>query len=125
MQSDDEAQGPAGLVATSGRAKSVSRVETRPPPCEAVQHHPGGFISAAKRHGDWAGGRGVRGGWDCEVNCDCSFLSGGEERGWRFSGDESFHDPSQQHAPQLDAGQSLGVVVQGRRPSGGRRSPRL
>ncbi|KAI3336522.1 phosphoglycerate mutase-like protein [Xylariaceae sp. AK1471] len=28
--------------------------------------------------------------WTCEVNSDCSFLRGGEERGWRFSGDESF-----------------------------------
>lgn len=30
----------------------------------------------------WIGGRGVAGGWDCVVNCDCSFLSRGEERGW-------------------------------------------
>ncbi|KAI1743624.1 RNA polymerase III transcription initiation factor complex component [Xylaria scruposa] len=29
-------------------------------------------------------------GWTCEVNSDCGFLRGGEERGWRFSGDESF-----------------------------------
>ncbi|KAI0866830.1 RNA polymerase III transcription initiation factor complex component [Xylaria cubensis] len=28
--------------------------------------------------------------WICEVNSDCGFLRGGEERGWRFSGDESF-----------------------------------
>ncbi|KAI0408618.1 RNA polymerase III transcription initiation factor complex component [Xylaria palmicola] len=28
--------------------------------------------------------------WTCEVNSDCSFLRGGEERGWKFSGDESF-----------------------------------
>ncbi|GIZ46928.1 hypothetical protein CKM354_001003300 [Cercospora kikuchii] len=35
-------------------------------------------------------GRGVAGGWDCEVNGDCSFLTGGEERGWHFTGDESF-----------------------------------
>ncbi|TGJ80578.1 hypothetical protein E0Z10_g8176 [Xylaria hypoxylon] len=28
--------------------------------------------------------------WTCNVNSDCSFLHGGEERGWRFSGDESF-----------------------------------
>ncbi|OAQ70392.1 RNA polymerase III transcription initiation factor complex component [Pochonia chlamydosporia 170] len=32
------------------------------------------------------------GGWDCELNSDCSFLSGGAERGWRFTGDESFPD---------------------------------
>lgn len=31
---------------------------------------------------EWRGGRGVGGGWKCEVNGDCSFLSGGEERGW-------------------------------------------
>jgi transcription factor C subunit 7 len=30
----------------------------------------------------WKGGKGVGGGWDCVANCDCSFLSGGEERGW-------------------------------------------
>ncbi|KAL1898001.1 C6 zinc cluster transcription factor-like protein [Sporothrix stenoceras] len=30
----------------------------------------------------WTHGRGVGGGWDCAVSCDCSFLSGGEERGW-------------------------------------------
>lgn len=31
---------------------------------------------------DWQGGRGVGGGWDCVANGDCSFLSGGAERGW-------------------------------------------
>lgn len=30
----------------------------------------------------WKGGKGVAGGWNCEVNGDCSFLAGGEERGW-------------------------------------------
>ncbi|EFQ28445.1 phosphoglycerate mutase [Colletotrichum graminicola M1.001] len=30
----------------------------------------------------WRNGRGVGGGWVCELNSDCSFLSGGEERGW-------------------------------------------
>lgn len=69
--------------------------------------------------GDWKDGRGVGGGWLCEVNGDCSFLSGGEERGWRFSGDESFADPGQ-NGTQQDAGVELGVVVQGRS-----RNPRL
>lgn len=36
----------------------------------------------ATRVPDWSGGRGVGGGWDCAVNGDCSFLSGGAERGW-------------------------------------------
>ncbi|KAL4976960.1 histidine phosphatase superfamily [Aspergillus desertorum] len=39
---------------------------------------------------EWEGGRGVGGGWDCVVNGDCSFLSGGAERGWHFNGEESF-----------------------------------
>ncbi|KAK0646568.1 histidine phosphatase superfamily [Cercophora newfieldiana] len=43
------------------------------------------------RCAEWRGGRGVSGGWDCLLNSDCSFLSAGEERGWRFSGDESFN----------------------------------
>ncbi|KAL1296742.1 hypothetical protein AAFC00_000212 [Neodothiora populina] len=44
---------------------------------------------------NWKNGSGVMGGWDCVMNGDCSFLSQGEERGWRFSGDESFlRDPN-------------------------------
>ena len=31
---------------------------------------------------DWRDGKGVAGGWDCVLNGDCSFLDGGEERGW-------------------------------------------
>lgn len=31
---------------------------------------------------NWEGGKGVGGGWDCVGNGDCSFLSGGAERGW-------------------------------------------
>ena len=30
----------------------------------------------------WKDGKGVKGGWNCELNGDCSFLRGGEERGW-------------------------------------------
>jgi transcription factor C subunit 7 len=30
----------------------------------------------------WRGGNGVGGGWELKVSGDCSFLSGGEERGW-------------------------------------------
>ncbi|KAL4880979.1 histidine phosphatase superfamily [Aspergillus karnatakaensis] len=39
---------------------------------------------------EWEGARGVGGGWDCVLNGDCSFLSSGAERGWHFSGEESF-----------------------------------
>ncbi|PHH61823.1 hypothetical protein CDD81_7926 [Ophiocordyceps australis] len=34
--------------------------------------------------------RNIIGGWTCDLNSDCSFLSGGEERGWKMSADESF-----------------------------------
>jgi transcription factor C subunit 7 len=30
----------------------------------------------------WKEGRGVGWGWECTISGDCSFLSGGEERGW-------------------------------------------
>lgn len=33
---------------------------------------------------DWRQGKGVQGGWTCVKNGDCSFLSGGAERGWKF-----------------------------------------
>ena len=39
---------------------------------------------------DWKRNGGVSGGWDCVLNSDCSHLTQGAERGWRFSGDESF-----------------------------------
>ncbi|KAJ5211068.1 hypothetical protein N7491_010885 [Penicillium cf. griseofulvum] len=39
----------------------------------------------------WQNGHGVGGGWDCVANGDCSFLSGGAERGWHFDGEESFN----------------------------------
>jgi len=40
-------------------------------------------------------GNGIKGGWISILNGDCSFLEGGEERGWKFSGDEKFlRDPN-------------------------------
>ena len=39
-------------------------------------------------------GNGVVGGWDLIKNGDCSFLSGGEERNWWFSGEESWDFPT-------------------------------
>ena len=57
----------------------------------------------------WKNGAGVGGGWNCELNGDCSFLSGGEERGWRFSGDESFI--ASKAATTKDTSE-LGVVVE-------------
>lgn len=45
------------------------------------------------------------GAWQCELDSDCSFLSSGEERGWRFSGDESF--PGTGSLSQAEAGSKL------------------
>ncbi len=39
---------------------------------------------------EWRTNGGVAGGWDCVLNSWCEHLSGGEERGWHFHGDESF-----------------------------------
>jgi transcription factor C subunit 7 len=65
---------------------------------------------------NWRNGNGVAGGWTCEMNGDCSFLEGGEERGWAFSGDESFiTSTADGKAPQLDAGSGLGRVVEGKK----------
>jgi transcription factor C subunit 7 len=52
-----------------------------------------------RRIGPQAGLKGIGGGWDCTLNSYCGFLSGGEERGWYISGEESFVDfstPSQE-----------------------------
>lgn len=44
---------------------------------------------------DWITGKDAVGGWNCVLNCDCTHLSGGGERGWHFSGDESFPNTSE------------------------------
>ncbi|KAH8890749.1 PGAM-domain-containing protein [Thozetella sp. PMI_491] len=82
--------------------------------------------SARPRAPQWRGGPGVAGGWNCELNSACDFLSGGEERGWRFAGDESFRKLG---PDGTDAG-NLGTVVEGSGEARSRRerpskSPRL
>lgn len=42
---------------------------------------------------NWRNGNGVVGGWDQIINGDCSFLSGGEQRNWWFSGEEAWDFP--------------------------------
>ncbi|KAF1948894.1 phosphoglycerate mutase family protein [Byssothecium circinans] len=34
--------------------------------------------------------KGVVGNWECELNSETNYLSGGAERGWKFNGEESF-----------------------------------
>lgn len=48
----------------------------------ASRDDPSNGSDAALSRESWKNGSGVGGGWTCEVNSDCSFLSGGEERGW-------------------------------------------
>ncbi|KAJ5088682.1 hypothetical protein N7456_012298 [Penicillium angulare] len=58
----------------------------------------------------WIGG-GVGGGWDCLKNGDCTFLSGGAERGWHFSGEESFDTGPMAPPSDLPSGASLGTKL--------------
>ncbi|OTB08380.1 hypothetical protein M426DRAFT_7697 [Hypoxylon sp. CI-4A] len=46
---------------------------------------------------------GLYGGWACELDSDCSFLRDGEERGWKFSGDESFIETDENSSWSMDA----------------------
>ncbi|KAK7989714.1 hypothetical protein PG989_010029 [Apiospora arundinis] len=88
----------------------------RPRTSTGVPHAPSGAFSnstqSTNRNATWADGSGVSGGWDCEADSDCSFLRGGEERGWRFSGDEDF--VSLGSGTLEDARAGLGVIVEKR-----------
>ncbi|KAK0618702.1 Transcription factor tau 55 kDa subunit [Lasiodiplodia hormozganensis] len=55
----------------------------------------------------WREGRGVAGGWDCVINGDCSFLTNGEERGWKFSGDEAFLTDPNAFNDKLNTGEPV------------------
>ncbi|KAI1265091.1 phosphoglycerate mutase-like protein [Xylariaceae sp. FL1019] len=52
--------------------------------------------ATGSRTPSWRCGINMSSSWTCEANSTCNFLSGGEERGWRFSGDESFIDFSEE-----------------------------
>ncbi|KAI5815875.1 histidine phosphatase superfamily [Pyronema omphalodes] len=52
---------------------------------------------------NWMNG-GVMGGWHQEKNGDCSFLAGGEERNWWFTGDESWDFPLKTDTKAVDVG---------------------
>ncbi|KAK4106582.1 phosphoglycerate mutase-like protein [Parathielavia hyrcaniae] len=60
---------------------------------------------------EFRGDRGLPGGWDCELNSDCAHLSLGEERGWAFSGDESFKDMAAGQSMLNTTTTGLGVAV--------------
>ncbi|KAI1413723.1 phosphoglycerate mutase-like protein [Hypoxylon sp. FL1857] len=96
-------------VARDGR-ESRSQVPPQIDPAGNVDPHP--HDSRWPDLGSPRGGEiGLYGGWTCELDSDCSFLSGGEERGWRFSGDESFLevDDSELWRSNVDSDTSTGV----------------
>ncbi|KAF2467676.1 phosphoglycerate mutase family protein [Lindgomyces ingoldianus] len=59
-------------------------------------------LSTFARRGD---AEGVLGNWECVGNAETGYLSGGEERGWKFNGEENFStDPDpidERQAPKL------------------------
>ncbi|KAI5855572.1 phosphoglycerate mutase-like protein [Durotheca rogersii] len=54
---------------------------------------------------------GLNGGWICELDSDCSFLRCGEERGWRFTGDESFIEVDDNDLRSSSVGPDSGTSV--------------
>lgn len=72
-----------GETATTSAPRTLGNVRTATSPATASPDEYGnGLADPSSAVVDWKDGRGVGGGWLCEVNGDCSFLSGGEERGW-------------------------------------------
>jgi transcription factor C subunit 7 len=71
-------------VFTAGLSTFQRRSTVKPPAQGSAQSilAEGTKLFRAESVPEWEGGRGVGGGWDCVANGDCSFLSGGAERGW-------------------------------------------
>ncbi|KAJ5816086.1 hypothetical protein N7447_008319 [Penicillium robsamsonii] len=76
----------ASYTASAGHSGDQQENPSEQPLAEGTM-----FIRASGSTPQWRNGRGVGGGWDCVANGDCSFLSGGAERGWHFDGEESFN----------------------------------
>lgn len=77
--------GHAAQIIASGRALTGKLPEDLDE--DDFQCYTCGLTRFERRSGS---GDGVGGGFECVVNSDCGHLSQGEERGWRFNGDESF-----------------------------------
>ncbi|KAK6438854.1 C6 zinc cluster transcription factor-like protein [Oleoguttula sp. CCFEE 5521] len=72
--------------------------------------------SSRKLQSDWLNEHARGGRWRCVLNGYSGYLSSGRQRGWRFSGKESFDHKVQAHG--LDAGTGLGVVLPDESPQG-------
>lgn len=78
------ANDPTGQEVTVPSRGTLEHIKALSPQITAShnEHSNGPTDHFPPRSVDWKNGKGVGGGWICEVNSDCSFLSGGEERGW-------------------------------------------
>ncbi|KAL0259723.1 C6 zinc cluster transcription factor-like protein [Diplodia seriata] len=95
---------------------ALSRFDRRPGAAAAADAPPAdddeaGEWSSERPHDiprvNWREGRGVGGGWSCVLNGDCSFLTNGEERGWKFSGDEAFLTDPNAFNDKLNTGEPI------------------
>ncbi|KAF2816044.1 phosphoglycerate mutase family protein [Mytilinidion resinicola] len=96
MELDDHPAKPRSVLICSHAATiiAVGRVLTGRMPENESEHDFDAFTCGLSKFNRRVRSpvRGVVGGWDCELNSDCSFLAGGQEYGWHFNGDESFID---------------------------------
>ncbi|KAI1340505.1 phosphoglycerate mutase-like protein [Xylariaceae sp. FL0016] len=95
-----------------GRTRSDEQTNTLHP----VDRHPlESWVPGPSN--SWKCGVEAYGGWTCEANSDCSFLRCGEERGWRFSGDESFIGFDQGSLLSSDRSPGYGALDSGIAPT--------
>ncbi|KAF1362864.1 phosphoglycerate mutase family protein [Lizonia empirigonia] len=76
----------AATIIAAGRVLTGQMPED--PDTDDFQCFTAGLSKFVRKSSDPA--RGVAGNWDCVLNSETSYLSGGAERGWKFNGDESF-----------------------------------
>ncbi|KAI0386118.1 histidine phosphatase superfamily [Hypomontagnella monticulosa] len=96
IQAPLSADGKTGTGSTVPAARTKAQIEeARSKGSREIDH--AGHVDPHPHDSVWSdvgslgkGGTGLYGGWVCELDSECSFLRDGEERGWKFSGDESF-----------------------------------
>ncbi|KAI1089700.1 phosphoglycerate mutase-like protein [Rostrohypoxylon terebratum] len=93
LGSNDKAGIKSIVPATREQMRTEVEVESRKTQLETNTKSNTDHQHESLQHDRGSAGRGgsrLYGNWSCELDSDCSFLRGGEERGWKFSGDESF-----------------------------------
>ncbi|KAF1993667.1 phosphoglycerate mutase family protein [Amniculicola lignicola CBS 123094] len=96
---DDDPKQPKALLISSHAASIIAmgRVLTGDVPDDLDTDDFQCYTAGLSRFERRKGSDGTTGCWDCVLNSDTSFLSGGAERGWHFNGEESFD-----HVPQME-----------------------